>query len=788
MNSNYISYDYNPPYISLLKENEIKSKSDNAFQELQQNVIDYTTQKLSEQETSLFNLPDLKDKEKDKNVFFKTIEKFIDDIKKDSNYSYVKSKSINLKEIKNEEMNISYNDMCGLVNVIIYIFENMERKKKADSFVRFYCCSVIPPMKKNDPNISQIMQIEKAFRSIKKIIVCLSNEKRIKEKFTIDIKIIWFFCLFCKVFFTNLLYLEVDLNIYEINDYFNFEINPYKINEEEVLRIGNAYKNNFLGNLIIMNKLTKIETLNKVKFKLFDSYQIELHQILSKYLNNENNNNQNQITESGNSEKNKYLDILQNKILFFDHILPNIGREFYELTIDFNSLDPLLFNYVNILLLRYSNIANISLKFFSFNKTSLRKTIINAYYYNLYRKDKNNPFPMKYYPEQSYTKWDNDHKIFYNYIDNINDNKNKNFLILKEEVLLNDIFPFFNYNINSLLVIIEKKINDQKNSVNSLYLDFRNVNDGNINLNLYNNYNTSIVCFLFNLLNILETNKAITNLRSLDLFLDDLTNEKEYIIKNIFRKIPLFKEGKVFNLKELKLTHLSLDFSNISLILPFSNFPMEKLTELILDNISYVDLENFVKTLKNNNNKKDDEKLFKKLIYLEIGLNYMIEDFRKNIEILLTECILNKLESFILKIPSYISFKDIVDIITWVKKGHNKKASILLKLSNSELSPNINDSEFLKGVEKFKKDYNKELQKRNIISDINCKDYNFIDVGYKTLDEKDMNYFLKFIYSFNKSLEKNGKKVENNRKIFENIFYYMGKFKKDNRIIKIEII
>ena len=788
MNSNYISYDYNPPYISLLNENEIKTKCNNVFEELQQNVVDYTTQKLSDQEPILFNLPDLKDKEKDKNGFLKAIEKFIDDIKRDNNYSYVKSKSINLKELKNEEMNISYNEMCGLVNVIIYIFENMERKKKADSFIRFYCCSVMPTMKKNDPNISQIMQIEKAFRSIKKLIVCLSNEKRTKEKYTIDTKIILFFCLFCKVFYTNLLYLEVDLNIYEINEYFNSEINPYKINEEEVLRIGNAYKNIFLGNLIIMNKLTKIETLNKVKFKMFDSYQIELHQILSKYLNSENNNNQSQITDSGSSEKNKYSPIFQNKILYFDHILPNICREFYEITIDFNSLDPLLFNYVNLLLLRYSNIANISLKFFSFNKTNLRKTIINAYYYNSYSKNKNNQFQMKYYPEQSYTKWDNDHKIFYNYIDNINDNKNKNFLILKEEVLLNDIFPFFNYNINSLLVMIEKKLNDQKNSVNSLYLDFRNVNDGNVNINLYNNYNTSIVCFLFNLLNILESNKTITNLRSLDLFLDDLTNEKEYIIKNIFHKIPLYKEGKVFNLKELKLTHLSLDFSNISLIMPFSNFPMEKLTELILDNISYVDLENLVKTLKNNNNKKDDEKLFKKLIYLEIGLNYMIEDFRKNIEILLTECILNKLESFILKIPSYVSFKDIVDIITWVKKGHNKKASILLKLSNNELSPNINDNEFLKGIEKFKKDYNKELQKKNIISDINCKEYNFIDIGYKTLDEKEMNYFLKFIYSFNKSLEKNGKKVENNRKIFENIFYYMGKFKKDNKIIKIEII
>jgi hypothetical protein len=336
--------------------------------------------------------------------------------------------------------------------------------------------------------------------------------------------------------------------------------------------------------------------------------------------------------------------------------------------------------------------------------------------------------------------------------------------------------------------VVEKKISDKQNSINSLILDFRNVNNGIININLYNNYNTSIVCFLFNLLNILEANKTITNLRSLDLFLDDLTNEKEYIIKNIFHKIPLYKEGKVFNLKELKLTHLSLDFSNISLILPFSNFPMEKLTELILDNISYVDLDNLVKTLKNNDNKKDDEKLFKKLIYLEIGLNYMIEDFRKNIEILLTECILNKLESFILKIPSYISFNDIVDIITWIRKSHNKKASILLKLSNSELSPNINDSEFLKCIGVFKKDFNKELQKRNIISDINCKEYNSFDIGYKTLDAKDINYYLKFIYSFNKLLEKNGNKVENNRKIFENIFYYMGKFKKENKLIKIEII
>ena len=53
-------------------------------------------------------------------------------------------------------------------------------------------------------------------------------------------------------------YFESNPNHPSANEYFNLEINPYKINEEEVLRIGNAYKNIFLGNLIIMNKLTNI--------------------------------------------------------------------------------------------------------------------------------------------------------------------------------------------------------------------------------------------------------------------------------------------------------------------------------------------------------------------------------------------------------------------------------------------------------------------------------------------------------------------------------------------------
>ena len=602
----------------------------------------------------------------------------------------------------------------------------------------------------------------------------------------------YIFCLFFKGFFNNILQLSVDLNIYEINRYFNIEINPYKINEEQIIKFGNNYINIFLGNIIIMKKLTKLETLSRVSFQIYDSYQIELHYLMTKYFTNideikRKNSSRRKSKGNINPDENiiKFADEYQNNFIFFQHILPKIGTEFYDINIEFNSLDPLLFSYVNILLMRYACLANISLQLFDFNKVSYRKNLINSYYYNFYTDGKKNPLPTKYSPDKTNTKYDNDYKIYYNYINNINDNKNTELLLLRDEVLLNELFPYFNYNLNSLLIIIENKIKDESNPLNTLALNFCSSNIGYTNLNIYDNYNTAIICFIYNFLNILESNKNICKLSSLDLWLDDFNGEKEFIIRNIQNKNPLNKESKIFNLKELKLTHLSFNISNISLFIPFENFPMQNLTELLLQNLSYNDLDNLVNSL------KKDKALFNKLISIELGLNLMVEDFRKKLEILLKECTLVSIRTFKLKIANNISYEDVINILIWIKENKNNKAIYFLKLSNNKISPSIGTTYFLQMTQDFKKTCKNIFHNNNIITDIVPTNNKNISLSIKLLDNNNINYYLKFIYCFNKIIYKNRGRMEDkekNKKIFENIFYYMGKFRKSKKEIRIEII
>ena len=185
------------------------------------------------------------------------------------------------------------------------------------------------------------------------------------------------------------------------------------------------------------------------------------------------------------------------------------------------------------LLIRYACLADISITFFNFNDINYRKILINSYYYNFYSNSKKNPVTTKYSPEKTNAKYDNDYKIYFDQIDDISDNENKELLLLRDEAILNELFPYFNYNLNALLIIIENKIKDESNHLSSLYLNFRSRNVGYTNLNIYDNYNSAITCFLYNFLKILEENKNACNLTSLDLLLDDYTGEKEFIIKSL---------------------------------------------------------------------------------------------------------------------------------------------------------------------------------------------------------------------------------------------------------------
>lgn len=789
MEEKLISYDVISQSIKELTKDQLKELWENSLKELENSIMNYADYKLSEQETLLFKFPESSFLSNDQNLLNKTVLNLVGEVKKSKNYlSYIAKQTIDFKSSEKNELLLNYRQICAITNIIIYIVENYHKKKEI--IFKFYHDNKLPTKLDftiNNMKYSSFINIAKEIKLIK---FCLSNKnynnnyEEKKEQNNIDIYVIQLFCLFFHKFFDNTLIISIDLNIYEINNYFNLEINPYKIKEKEILKQGNNYKNIILGNLIIMKILSQL-TFSKLNCIMYDSYQIELHQLMTNYFAKDTfdviDKKDDIITI--NTDKFNYSPLFQNNFLFFQHIFQKKNMEIFKFKIQFNSLDPLLFSYVNLVLVRYA-LAKISLSFFNFDQINIRKILINSYYYNFYSDEKKNPLLPKYFPNKIKTKWDNNYKIYYEHIINLNDNENKEFLLFKEEMILNELFSYFNYNLNALLVILDNKIKEGDNMINSIKLNFTSYGAGNINLNSYNNYNSSIICFIFNLFYILEENKLKSKLTKINIQLDNFCEEKEFIIRNIQNKIPYYKKKKVFNLNELKLESFSLNISNISLFLPFHNFPIENLTTLVIDNLTYTDLNNLIFSLTNHEN------LFKKLSNLTIGFNYLLEDFRKELFILLKNYIPKNLRKFILKIPSYISNDDIINLITLIKRNKNTKST--LKISNGDLSPYIGDKRFLEEVKKFEIYLIKELNKRNVIGTIKKIHNNRFSLGFKVLNAKDINYYLKFIYCFNKLYTKSGQKINNkdkNKKIFENIFDYMGKYKEvDKQKIKIEII
>ena len=478
-----ISYDIITQNVIILTNEEKDIFMRKVLEELNFAVANYFTQKLSEQETYLFNFPQSDQLSKDKNLFYATIHRFIGDIKKSNIYSTIKTQNIKIKITNDGEFKINYEDICSFVNFIIEIINEIPKKKREKMVYDFSFNSVLPPGVKVEINGQKLSKVIENASFVKKITVCLSNKKsknilEIKNKCNIDINVIQLFSLFFKAFFGNLLYVSIDLNIYEINQYFHKEANTYKIKEGEILKFGGYYEKMFLANLILIKQITN---LARISFTMFDSYQLEIHHIMSAYfsrnLNEENERKSFTLSSSRTSivkSDIKYNKDFINELLFLQHLVPAINMEFMEVIINFNSLDPLLFSYINIILTRHTKLANISLKFFEFNKVSSRKILINSYFYNYYSGGKKNPLLKIFDPEKGNNTvdktFDNNYKIYYDNLYNITESENREYFLLKDEAILNELFPYFNFNLNSLLTVLEDKIKEDKNFMNSLLI------------------------------------------------------------------------------------------------------------------------------------------------------------------------------------------------------------------------------------------------------------------------------------------------------------------------------
>jgi hypothetical protein len=367
-----------------------------------------------------------------------------------------------------------------------------------------------------------------------------------------------------------------------------------------------------------------------------------------------------------------------------------------------------------------------------------------------------------------------DKKIYYQYLEKISKkNKNNNNFILKDEKLLNELFYSFNMNLISLSIILEKKIKE----LFTLTIDFSTYNNESISLCNYDNYNCAIICFIFDLFRSFQSQMDNCKINSLEIFYDDFLDEKSYVVETIKIKIPSCKNG--FKLNNLKLNHINFNISNITLFLPFENFPSVNLTELIISNLSYNDLNNLVNAFTNNKN------IFPVLMKLDLSLGIMVEDYNQLLEILLKECLPLKLIYFSLNLPFNISIHQLIDILSWIKCSHNDDLKINLKIYHSQLSQSINQYFFKNCVNDLFNSNKYYFKQKNLLPEYTISDGQTIKFVINKYDKKDRDYFYKFIFCFEK---KNGLKALNseNKKIYENIFNFRGKFKKNE--INIEII
>ena len=801
MADSFIIFTPNPPSISTLTSSGKQSHWTKIQKNLEKILENYKKNDFINQELNIFDIIDKPFGNMSHNHFLKIIKKLIEKIKDEIKEYNLKSESITFSSSDSATFNITYKKVFSLTNIIMYILDNITSKGKlADIVYDFAFKGIMPKFKDISISKQQISKVLAELDSIKVIRICLykenediysnnENKKSINKNmknlaFKMDSKIILLFSLFYKAFFKSIIGAIIDLNIPPIDNFFTTNINPYLINEEHILYLGNYYKDIIICNLILIKSLQNFTYLSNINIKMYDSYQLELHNVLTNILVNldiddlsldkvkkRSKTLSQHVTDVKNRHNTEFLEDKEilfspkfnNNYLYIQHLLAASQTNIYDLCIDFNSLDPLLFNSVNYLLAKFNKLAKLNLILFPHNKINKRKIYLNNIFYNKFSNiddEYSNLYSM------------DDKKIYYQYIDQNENSIITNNYILKDEKLLNELFYSFNMNLRTLSIILEKQINE----ILELKINFGTYNNKSISLFNYDNYNCSIVCFIFDLFKAFQTQIDKCKINSLEILYEDFLDEKSFIVETIKRKIPSCRNG--FNLNNLKLNYINFSISNISLFLPFEHFPSSSLTELIISNLTYNDLNNLVSAFKKNKN------IFPLLIKFDLSLAIMVEDYNESLEILLKECLSQELVYFNLTFPFNISITQLIDILYWIKCNHNVETNITLKIVHSQLSPCIKHHYFKNCVVDLfncNKDY---FKKRNLLCDFEIQDQHIIKYIINKYDIKDINYFYKFIYCFNKN---NNININNrNQKIFENIFNYRGGFKKYE--IDIEVI
>ena len=384
----------------------------------------------------------------------------MDKLKEEIKEYNLKAEPISFNKEDKTIFNLTFKNLYCLVNIMMYLLEYTTSKGKTSDIVyEFAFKNKVPKIKDVLIHKQQLSKVLSNLQSIQTIKISLykenediyNNKKNKKNSiFRMDPKIVFFFSLFYKSIFKSITSAIIDLNIPPIDNYFINNSNPYLINEEKILYLADYYKDIFICNLILVKSLPELICISSLHFEMYDSYQLELHKILSVLFKEEEEDesdsnkpkliNSKTIIPKNNDVKDDNLTVIKdnpiiyspkfnNNYLYIQHILNSSETKFFEFCLDFNSLDPLLFDSVNFLLTKFICISQLSLKLFPNKKINKRKIYLNNCAYKKYSDN---------YDETLHLYSNEDKKIYYQYLEK-NDNNSNNF-ILKDEKLLNELF------------------------------------------------------------------------------------------------------------------------------------------------------------------------------------------------------------------------------------------------------------------------------------------------------------------------------------------------------------
>ena len=803
-----LHYSTDPPEIILLKKDD-KENLFSDFESRYENI----KERFEEKQFSKYNIFKYNpSKQLQQNgIGEKYFKQLIDDIKKEKEKENCQIGRLVLES--SEIIRISYKEIEKIAHLLICYLENVN--KMSNSKVIYQ--KIFPTDSRKCPMLPRLDKIKtleaktlEDLGEIKTIYLCL-GPKNEKDQIKISKNIITLFTLFFKPLFRSLLELHYDLNIYHLNSLYKDRNNPYELTTETVNSRGKDYKTIFLSNFILLEALPIIQ-YQKIKVTMYDSYQREIHNIFSEEFLRATSPTEKQ---KGNTKVDRRINTtitnssLNSSISSFPHAreqsftidndvsmmsmkqslkrdemytpsftgqtsdeLNNVLIYFYSLYFHnilkmefaFNALDPLLFS--NIIYLIYNKtFFNLTLTLFPKGKQcELRKILVNKNYYHHFYLGKmasDNPI---YKTKDCYYDLDNSEKV-------LTSNDENRIWLLKKEKILKELFYHFNLNLFDLTVVLGKKLKDFSN----LVLDLSFSSNSDLYLRKYDEYNCSLICFIFNLFQSIQGCTEL-KLNYLEIILDDPNDQNLHLINLLKNKFFKYKAG--FKLLHTPITQINFSITHISELISFENYPCNSLITLILRNISEKDFSALIKAIDKNN------ELFKILTTLEISFDYMLEVPFKKIKHFIKKCILPKIENLTLDISQNIQTEEIFKILSWIR-NHKKiqtKINFILKIKNDMLNNHSGQPSFnTYAFPWFKREYSQYNKKHCLCCQIRPESIKRIGITLEKLSKEKVKTYLSIIGAFEKKSKKDGlvlpKEKTNKKRIqkcYKKICYMMG--------------